>query len=123
MKKVYVAHPFRGKKPYTLEGCRENMQEVSDICRRIFEAGEVIPISPMHAFCYLDPLDSDQQKVLESCLALMDACDEVWMFGDYSHSQGCKAEIAHAKEKGIPVRLVPDRVYLPDTSADYNRLR
>ena len=112
MIKAYIAHPFRGTKPYTAEKCRENMELVSNLCRSIADRDDVIPISPLHTFCYLDAIKFDQSKALKLCFSLMDGCDEVWMFGDYSNSIGCKAEIAHAAEKNIPVRYFEDSDFL-----------
>ena len=94
MKKVYIAHPFRGKKPYTAEQIQKNTLHVTGICRAIFrDMTDVVPVSPVHAFGFADPFEDDQHKVLDCCGELLHACDEMWVFGDWLSSMGCIFEV------------------------------
>lgn len=104
MLKAYIAHPLRGPAPHTAEKIRENIQTVTEICQAISEDRQVIPFSPIHAFAYMDPLGYDQEVAMRHCLELLSACDELWVFGDWETSVGCKMEIEFAKKKGIPIR-------------------
>lgn len=98
MKKIYVAHPFGGKK--------ENYQSISDICNRL-TAMKLMPISPVHAFSFLDDLNHVERKqALVFCIDLMKFADEVWVFGDWGSSEGCKAEVKEATLQLKPVRIV-----------------
>ena len=93
-KKVYIAHPFRGKKPYTAEQIQKNTLHVTGICRAIFrDMTDVVPVSPVHAFGFADPFEDDQHNVLDCCGELLHACDEMWVFGDWLSSMGCIFEV------------------------------
>ena len=97
MKKVYVAHPLRGE----IEG---NRIKASEICKQLSQSGEVIPFSPLHAFGYLEPT-GDQTSAMQHCFALLEAADELWVYGQYQTSEGCMLEIEYAKRLGIPIRF------------------
>lgn len=89
MKKVYIAHPLRGADR------EKNVQEVTRICQKISELfPEVLPISPIHAFSFLDNCGAEGERTaLELCLKLLKECDEVWFFGkDWRLSEGCFVE-------------------------------
>ena len=102
-KKIYIAHPLRGAPPYTAEQVQENIQRITLICQKIATTELIIPISPIHTFGYLDPLTYDPDKAIRNCLALLDSCDELWLFGKWRESEGCNAERTYAREHGIPV--------------------
>lgn len=95
MRKVYICHPFGGS--------RENYAAVTQICRALAESDpDIMPVSPVHAFSYLD--DAIHREVaLKYCLELVGMCDELWVYGDWRNSTGCKAEIAYAKKREIRV--------------------
>lgn len=98
MKKIYVAHPFRGKK--------ENFDTISNICNRLTNMG-YMPISPVHAFRFLDDQKEHERKTaLKCCRELLPMCDEVWFFGDWENSVGCRMEFRVAQEHLVPVRIV-----------------
>ena len=98
MKKVYIAHPL------TTHGTiEENQKKIDDICKNLLvERPEIVPISPIHAFSFFDPT-GDQSVVIGLCKELLSACDEIWMFGDWMKSNGCRAEVAFANRNKIPV--------------------
>lgn len=88
-KLIYIAHPFR-------DDPKGNTKKVGKICKEIMAKGDVIPVSPLHLFSYLDP---HEENVLEMCCKVMDACDETWFYGDFQNSEGCMAEWAHLQKK------------------------
>lgn len=98
MKLVYIAHPLRGAER------EKNVAEVTRICRKISELfPEVLPISPIHAFSFLDGCGAEGERTaLGLCLEAVKHCDEVWFFGDWRHSEGCKSEyFVEAKKSGL----------------------
>lgn len=98
MKKIYVAHPFSGK--------RQNYQAITHICQRLVSFG-VMPISPVHSFSYLnDKVPEDREKALRFCEELVEAADEIWFFGDWEKSEGCRREIQIAVDKLLTIRIV-----------------
>jgi len=98
MKKIYVAHPFQGK--------RENMQAITHICQRLVRFG-VMPISPVHSFSFLsDKVPEDREKALEFCEKLLGSADEIWFFGACVNSEGCKRECKAAIMKSMFIRVV-----------------
>jgi hypothetical protein len=107
MIKAYIAHPLRGPAPHTEEKIRENIELVSSICRDISSGPtKVIPFSPIHAFAYMDPLKYDQDMAMRHCLELLSTCDELWVFGDWETSTGCRMEVEYAKRTDIPIRFL-----------------
>lgn len=104
IKKVYIAHPLRGEKPYTEEQCQENIRRVTVICHKIFTGmTDVVPVSPVHAFSFVPP-ECDQRKVLDCCSGLLDACGDLWVFGDnWMFSEGCVFEVSEfcRRDKGF----------------------
>lgn len=92
MKKVYIAHPFRDNPP-------GNLNKVGRICKGIIRGyPDIIPVSPLHLFCYLPP----EEDVMDRCLEVMASCDEVWFYGDWVKSEGCRMEYQKAVNLNIP---------------------
>lgn len=97
MKKlVYVAHPLRGDVPGNMERIEEIMRELSE------EHLDCNFFSPLHGFSFHTPAE-DQALVMERCLDMLDRCDEIWVFGDWSDSEGCRREIRHAACRGMTI--------------------
>lgn len=94
MKKVYIAHPLRGD-------VENNIKKVTEICQSLTN---VIPLSPLHNFGYLTP-DSDNYHAMQLCFGLLSCADELWVFGNWWNSEGCKAEICFAGCRNIPIRF------------------
>ena len=88
MKKVYIAHPLRGADR------EKNVEEVTKICKKITELfPDVLPISPIHAFSFLDNCGEEgEKKALDLCIELLKSCDEAWFFGEWEKSEGCQIE-------------------------------
>jgi len=106
MKRIYIAHPLRGAYPYTEEKVIKNTKDATAICQLLSSTGEIIPFSPIHAFNYMEALECDQRTAMQHCFALLDSCDEIWVFGDWETSSGCKMEIDFARKKGMPIRYM-----------------
>lgn len=100
MKKVYIAHPLRGAER------EKNVAEVTKICQKITELfPEVLPVSPIHAFSFLDDCGEEgEKKALELCLEMIKSCDEAWFFGDWETSYGCELEWRTARDCGLAVK-------------------
>lgn len=99
-RKVYVAHPLRGT------AMEDNIARATEICREYAGRRDVIPFSPLHAFGFLDPMTYDPAHGMALCFALLEACDELWVHGNWWTSEGCLAEICFAVSRGIPVRFM-----------------
>jgi len=98
MKKIYVAHPFGGKK--------SNKESISHICRELVKYG-VMPISPVHAFGFLnDNVPDERQKAMEYCDELLESCDCVFFFGEWESSEGCCREMDLAKQLFKPIYIM-----------------
>ena len=95
MKKIYVAHSYRG--------LRSNYQAITHICRNLVKMG-VLPISPIHAFGFLhDNIKKERLKALEFCCELVETADELWLFGDWGRSDGCLIERNAALLELVPI--------------------
>lgn len=102
MKRIYIAHPLRGG-GHDIDEIHENEESIKNImCNLAAEEPDMLLFSPIHAFGYLDPL-GPQDWVLKQCLEMVEVCDELWVFGDWKNSVGCKMEIEHAERLGKPV--------------------
>lgn len=91
-RKIYIAHPFR-------DDPKGNMEKVAEICRDVKSDYGVTPISPIHAFSFLDPHFDN----MDDCLELLSMCDQLWLYGDWKNSRGCSAEFKYAMTHGIAV--------------------
>lgn len=99
MRKVYIAHPLRGER-LDIAVIERNVARVTEICRRAAEEHpNVLLLSPIHAFDFVSPL-GPQEWVMRQCLALLDIADELWVFGDWERSEGCRMEVERARETG-----------------------
>lgn len=99
-KVVYISHPFQGK--------AENIKHVEDLIlglERVFPT--YLFLSPIHLFCFEYGI-TPYEEGLEKCLWLLNKSDEVWVFGDYTSSTGCKAEIKFCENNEIPVKIMED---------------
>ena len=95
MKKIYIAHPFQGKK--------QNKEAITHICRALVKMG-IMPISPIHAFSFLhDNIKSERLKALDFCCELVETADELWLFGDWERSDGCLVERNVALLELVPI--------------------
>ena len=91
MKKVYIAHPL-------CEGTRDiniilrNLSQADERLRLLSaEYDDILFLSPLHAFSFVSPL-GPQEWVLGQCRAMLDLCDELWVFGKWEASEGCRMD-------------------------------
>lgn len=102
MKKVYIAHPYRGKTG-NIEEIELNLKNVDKICKDIcIKNDDILIFSPLHALSFFT-YEDDQDYVLIKCKQMLSLCDELWVFGNWQTSQGCNSEIAHATDMNIPI--------------------
>lgn len=104
-KKIYIIHPLRNMadKKNLDKTVEKNREEVSAVCSQItIEHPNVLIMSPIHAFFFID-YRGDQKTAFSQCNELIDIADEVWVYGDYTNSEGCLKEIERAKGLKIPV--------------------
>ena len=101
MKMVYICHPYSCDP----DGNRKKIGAVFKLIR--MHCKNVVPFSPVHAFgeFYDDGNDEDRQEVLKLCTGILKRCDEVWVFGRWWESEGCRLEVKTAESFGIPVRF------------------
>ena len=95
-KMVYICHEYGND--------YENADRVADLVRAL---SVVYPdtcfVSPIHTFGFMYA-DLSYAHGMKLCLALLDMCDEMWVFGERSNSKGCLAEKEYCKRYDIPVR-------------------
>ena len=104
MKRVYIVHPLRGG-TRDAEIIHENYLK-ADVLMLVLskehENEEILFLSPIHAFSYASPL-GPQERVLAQCCALLELADELWVFGNWQESDGCRMEVEHARKLGLKV--------------------
>ena len=82
----------------------QNRKKVSQICMNILrDRDDILILSPIHAFGFL-PVGTEESRALEQCRALLELADELWVYGDWQNSEGCKIEIRFAEILKIPVK-------------------
>ena len=92
MKWVFVSHPYK-------DDPKGNKKRVDAICRELAERDDILPISPLHLFSFLEN-DDKREEILQVCFRLIDISDEVWIYGN---SEGCRKEKMYALLKGKKV--------------------
>ena len=95
MKRVFISHPYK-------DDPKGNKKRADSICRELAKGKNVLPISPLHLFSFMED-DGKREEILQVCFRLIDICDEVWIYGD---SEGCRREAKYAQSVGKPVRMV-----------------
>lgn len=85
----------------------KNIIKAQNYCREAVELyPDVVPIAP-HVYCtqFLDDTNPDERAVgMEMGIALLDMCDELWVYGIENPSEGMQQEIEYATEHGITIR-------------------
>ena len=89
MKRVFISHPYK-------DNPTGNKKRVDTICRELAERDDILPISPLHLFSFMED-DLQREEILQVWFGLIDICDEVWVYGD---SEGCRKERAYALSQG-----------------------
>ncbi len=106
IKRIYISHPLRNNKTgeLMLAAVEQNRRKVSQICMNILrDRDDILILSPIHAFGFL-PVGTEESSALEQCKALLELADELWVYGDWQNSEGCKIEIRYAEILKIPVK-------------------
>lgn len=104
MKSAYICHPLRGKTG-SPEEIRTNLERIDEICKNLAAIyPDVLVLSPLHAFNFYDPR-GPQEQVLGQCVAMLEKADELWVFGDWRESRGCRMEIEYARRLGKEVEF------------------
>lgn len=99
-KLVYIYSPCRGDMEKNITRAQGYCREVADLWP------DVIPIAP-HVYCtqfYDESVPEERAAGMEIGLALLNICDEIWVYGMANPSEGMAREIDFAKEHGIPIR-------------------
>jgi len=94
MRLVFISHPYK-------DDPNGNKKRVDTICRELAERDDILPISPLHLFSFMEN-DDKREEILQVCFRLIDICDEVWTYGD---SEGCRMELEYARSIGKVVRV------------------
>lgn len=114
---VYICSPCHPAKRYMLraaaqkislqEVLEENLRRAEAYCLAAVES-HAIPVAPHLLFTrFLDEFNQKHRTIgLECALALMERCDELWVFGD-TISHGMKHEIELATDMGRPIIRIP----------------
>ena len=103
-KTIYISHPYQNKK--------SNKKKVEKIIRGLTKTfPNYLFISPIHAFGFLYT-DVPYSKGLDMSLSLLDNTDEMWVYGKYQESKGCRSEIAYCKEYNIPYQINDENIWV-----------
>ena len=94
MKRVFISHPYK-------DNPTGNKKQADAICRELAERDDILPISPIHLFRFMEN-DDKREEILQVCFRLIDISDEVWIYGD---SEGCRKEAEYARRAGKVVRM------------------
>jgi hypothetical protein len=94
VKRVFISHPYSDYPEI-------NRIKVNTLCEALNKDPNLLPISPLHLFAYMDD-DTKRNAILAACYDLIDICDEVWIYGD---SNGTRAERDYAELKNKKVVL------------------
>ena len=104
MRSAYICHPLRGKTG-SPEEIKSNLERIDEIAKNLAAIyPDVLLLSPLHAFAFYDPR-GDQAQVLGQCVAMLELADELWVFGEWKESQGCRMEIEYARRLGKGVEF------------------
>lgn len=99
-KLVYICSPCRGD-------YEKNIRDAQGYCSVIMlNYPDVIPIAPHIYFTQFldDTAPTERSLALEAGLALLDMCDEIWVYGLQNPSEGMRAELRYALAHGIKIR-------------------
>ena len=100
---LYLSHPLRGAGPLDISRAYDNKTKMDDICVRMRETRpDALLLSPIHAFGFASIFEP-QEWVLDQCLKLLEFATELWVFGDWRNSEGCRMEIEFAEQRGMRI--------------------
>lgn len=94
LKKVFISHPYS-------DDPDGNKQRVSKIVSKIMKDYDILPISPVHLFSFMENDNGYREDIMEVTKHLIDLSDELWYFG---WSEGVQEEVNYARENaGISI--------------------
>lgn len=98
---VYISHPSKGLK--------KNTTKIEKIIRELYSchgiANNFCLVSPVHCYGFMYN-DVDYETGLNFCKDLLSHCNVMLVFGDYTTSVGCNAEIEFCKHNNIPYMIM-----------------
>lgn len=108
-KLVYICSPYRGDYKGAMPATQisQNIDKARAYCAAAMKKWpDVVPIAPHLLFTqFLDDTKTTERSLgLAAGIALLDMCDEIWVFGLDNPSEGMKAEIEYANEHEIPIK-------------------
>jgi len=98
MKLAFICGPYRAG---TITEIGDNIQRAKEASKVLWKSGYAV-ICPHMNSAMLDGLVPDKQ-FLDAGLLMIEKCDVVFVLKNWSSSEGSKAEVIHAKAKGIEV--------------------
>jgi hypothetical protein len=94
---IYISHPYQDKK--------ENIEDIEKIINSLAKKyDEYTFVSPVHCFGFMYTTVS-YDRGLDFCLDLLDCCEQMWVFGDYTNSTGCTKEIEYCIANNIKYKI------------------
>ncbi len=107
MKLVYVAGPYRATNPKTGKsdawGVQSNIMRAMGLALEVWKAGGAALCPHANTMFYQDAAGINDEVWLNGDLVMLERCDAILMTPDYERSSGARAELDHAKMRGIPV--------------------
>lgn len=98
MKLIYVAGPFRAATPWLIE---QNIRKAETLALEVWKLG--VPALCPHTNTRFYQHSAPDELWLQGDLVMLERCDAIVLVEGWEKSSGTKAEIEHAKSKGIPV--------------------
>lgn len=104
---IYISHPFQDN--------IENQYKVEKIIKILIKKfPNILFISPIHTFGFLYK-DVEYNVGLDMTITLLKKCDEMWVFGEWFNSTGCKKEIEACILHRIPYKIIPESTCYKNT--------
>lgn len=108
VKVVYVAGPFRSMNAngkLNAWGVQQNVMRAMAMGLEVFKRGHAALIPHSNTMFFSDADGCADSVWLDADIELLNRCDAVLVTPDWERSSGARAEVAHARERGIPVLL------------------
>lgn len=100
---IFVCSRVKGFPPFTEEKYRENLSKTVDYCKKVVAEGHT-PIAPQLIFSRFMNKESDRDMCIQMGTALLDRCDEVWVFdSEGGISEGMRKDIEYASANNVPI--------------------
>ena len=99
MRCVYICAPLGGD-------VENNLRKAVQYTEYALRCGTAPVVSHFYAECLDDNDPEDRRIGTKAGLALLERCDEMWVFGE-KITPGMRAELELCAEQGIPVRFIP----------------